>query len=509
MIYTRWIVPALLLLAVALTPSSCEQQALVVGSKKFTESVILGEIVAQLMRNTGEEVVHYPELGGTTLIFESLRGGEIDVYPEYTGTIAKEILAGSHADDDTAIRTLLEVKGVLMTEPLGFNNSYGIGMKEERAAELGITKISDLTRHPDLRLGFSNEFMDRGDGWPSLRTHYGLPQQDVRGLDHDLAYRQLDAGQIDAIDIYTTDAAIELHNLRVLEDDRQLFPRYDAVLLYRADLATRAPDAVRALHRLAGTINARAMTQMNSDAEIERIAEARIAADFLERKFSIQSDVVDETVVQRIVRRTFEHLNLVRKSLAAGILLAIPLGIWAAKRPRTGQIILGVVGIIQTIPALALLVMLMPPINALGLSSIGGGSATAIVALFLYSLLPIVRNTFTGLNEIAPSVRESAEALGLPPFARLSLIEMPIASRTILAGIKTAAVVNVGFATLGALIGAGGYGQPILTGIRLNSTPLILEGAIPAAVLAVLIQGIFEFAEHRLVPKGLRIKPSH
>jgi osmoprotectant transport system permease protein len=116
-----------------------------------------------------------------------------------------------------------------------------------------------------------------------------------------------------------------------------------------------------------------------------------------------------------------------------------------------------------------------------------------------------VRNTYSGLHDTPPSLRESAAALGLEPGARLRLIELPMASRTILAGVKTAAVINVGFATLGALVGAGGYGQPILSGIRLDDLGLILEGAVPAAVLALLVQGVFELAERRLVPAGLRL----
>jgi osmoprotectant transport system permease protein len=137
----------------------------------------------------------------------------------------------------------------------------------------------------------------------------------------------------------------------------------------------------------------------------------------------------------------------------------------------------------------------------------GIGGPPAIVALFLYSLLPIVRNTYVGLHDIPSDIRESAEALGLPVRARLRLIELPLAARAILAGIKISAVINVGTATLGALIGAGGYGQPILTGIRLDDVGLILQGAVPSAVLALLVQGLFEIAERILVPKGLRLKP--
>jgi len=200
----------------------------------------------------------------------------------------------------------------------------------------------------------------------------------------------------------------------------------------------------------------------------------------------------------RLRQHTEEHLSLVLVSLAAAVVISIPLGILAAKRRRLGQIILAVTGTIQTIPSLALLVFMIPVL--------GIGPRPAIAALFLYSLLPIVRNTYAGLTGIAADVRESAEALGLPSVARLRLIELPLASPTILAGIKTSAVINVGTATLGALIGAGGYGQPILTGIRLANVGLILEGAVPAALMALGAQAAFELLEPALVPRGLRLR---
>ena len=504
----RLTVAAVVLLALAITPFSWRGSGVRVGSKKFTESVVLGELLSMLIQNEGLNTTHYRELGGTKLVFQALLNGDIDVYPEYTGTIAKEILAGQQLTTEDAIREALNDQGVQMSRPLGFNNTYALGMNKERAGELGITKISDLTRHPDLSLGFSNEFMDREDGWNNLKTAYGLPQRNVRGLDHDLAYRQLRLGAIDVIDVYTTDAKIELHDLAVLQDDRQYFPRYDAVVLYRDDLTTRHPSAVEALRRLESSLDEPDMMKANGRVELDRTTEARVAADMLDRKFGITLAVEEETTASQVFDRTLEHLDLVRKSLIPAILIAIPLGIVASKSPRFGQIILALVGIVQTIPALALLVILMPLMAYLGLLSIGLGSATAVTALLLYSLLPIVRNTYASLHGIAGEYRESALALGLPAGSRLLKIELPLASRGILAGIKTAAVINVGFATLGALIGAGGYGQPIITGIRLNDTGLILQGAIPAAALALLVQGGFEVAERYFVPRGLRIQRS-
>jgi osmoprotectant transport system permease protein len=350
-----------------------------------------------------------------------------------------------------------------------------------------------------LIFGFSNEFMDRGDGWPGLRSTYGLPHKNVSGMDHDLAYRGLEGGSVHVIDLYTTDAEIDYYGLQTLEDDLHYFPVYTAVLLYRADLEERAPDIVAALKKLEGRISEPDMIKMNELAKIKKVDEAKVAADFLAEHFSLKNAVAHETMAGRVWRHTKEHLYLVSISLLAAILISIPLGIIAERKSGLGQIILSIVGIIQTIPSLALLVFMIP--------LLGIGGPPAIAALFLYSLLPVVRNTYTGLRDIPPPVRESAEALGLPPGAKLRLVELPMASRAILAGIKTSAVINVGTATLGALIGAGGYGQPILTGIRLDDVGLILQGAIPAALLALLVQGLFELAELVVVPKGLRLKP--
>jgi len=470
----------------------------VVGSKAFTESVILGEVISHLVNHAGAVAEHKAELGGTTVLWHALLKGEIDVYPEYTGTISQEILAGQNIHSEKEIRDALLKQGIHMSRPLGFNNTYAIGMKESLAEALNIHTLSDLTKHPQLRFGFSNEFMDRGDGWPSLRDRYRLPQVDVKGLEHAFAYQAIESENIHLTDMYSTDAEIQYYNMRVLKDDLAHFPEYYAVLLYRQDLKMRAPRAVSSLLTLEGGITEAEMIHMNTQVKLKRVNESQVAAMFLKRTQGVHSTVVKDTFWRRLARNSLGHLYLVFVSLIAAILVAIPLGILSAKRPKIGQGILGVVGIIQTIPSLALLVFMIP--------LLGIGAAPAIVALFFYSLLPIVRNTYTGLKDIPVQVRDSSVALGLPTFARLWLVEMPLASRAILAGIKTSAIINIGTATLGALIGAGGYGQPILTGIRLDNMGLILEGAVPAALLAILVQGMFEVMDRTFVPKGLRLK---
>jgi osmoprotectant transport system permease protein len=469
-----------------------------VGSKSFTESVILGEIAARAARSAGALVEHRRQLGGTRVLWNALEKREIDIYPEYTGTIAEEILRGEGTRDAEGIRQALARRGVSMSRSLGFNNTYAVGMREETAQRLGVRTISDLARHPQLKLGFSSEFMDREDGWPGLSRLYRLSQSDVRGLDHDLAYRALESAAIDATDLYSTDAEVLYYRLRVLQDDLQYFPDYQAVLLYRQGLNARAPEVVAALTRLEGRISQASMIEMNGEAKLRKVPESRVAADFLERTLALGGKVQSETRAARLLARTREHLSLVGISLLSAVLCALPLGILAARRPGLGQVVLAAVGTIQTIPSLALLVFMIP--------LLGIGGRPAVAALFLYSLLPIVRNTHAGLKDIPPWIRESAEALGLGRAARLRLVELPLASRSILAGIKTSAVINVGTATLGALVGAGGYGQPILTGIRLDDLGLILEGAIPAALLALLAQALFELLERRVVPKGLRLK---
>ncbi len=499
------VLPALLLAVwgAAFSTSHAQQpQKIRIGSKSFTESVILGEMLCVLAGHTGCDVEHQSELGGTQILWQALVKGDIDAYIEYSGTLSEEILKGEqlYRLDDISLR--IEQEGVKSTQPLGFNNTYALGMKRQRAQELGMTKISQLRLHPDFKLGFSDEFVERGDGWNGLKARYKLPQENIRALDHSLAYRGVWTGSIDIVDLYSTDPEIVSFELQVLEDDLAYFPLYEAIVVYRAELEQSHPQVVAAFHQLAGKIDSNAMAEMNKASRIDRKAETQIAAEFLCEHVDSSIPVPDANAgiwrrrLARFSSNTFEHLYLVGISLTMAIVCAIPLGILAYKQPTWGSWILGVVGIIQTIPSMALLVFMIP--------LLGLGAKPAILALFLYSLLPIVRGTHTGLTGLPHSIHESALALGLPTFARLRLIELPLAAQSILSGIKTSAVINVGTATIGALIGAGGYGQPIITGIRLADFWLILQGAVPAALLALLVQGLFGWAEQALVPAGLR-----
>jgi osmoprotectant transport system permease protein len=491
-----------ILLAYLLTPVFADEpRPVVIGSKKFTESVTLGEIARQMLAHEGIKTSHRRELGGTRLLWSALRSGDIDIYPEYTGTIATEILQSDGMNFEGLKAGLAKYEiGVL--PPLGFNNTYAVGMLRTEAERLRIRKISDLARHPDLKIGWGEEFTSRKDGWAGLQLKYHLPQTSTRSMDHDIAYQALAAGSIQVTDLYSTDAEIAYYDILVLEDDLNFFPRYEAVYLYRLNRAREIPRMVDALGRLSGKLPNKAMIDLNRRAKIDKVPPDDLAAEFLNNQYGWSLEHRNATTFERILNRTKEHLKLVFVSLIIAIMVAIPLGVLSERSPSIGRWILGVVSIIQTIPALALLVVLIRPLNMLGLSGIG--DTPALIALFLYSLLPIVRSTHTGLTQIPLALRETAAVFNFKFFTRLLRIELPLALPSILSGIKIAAVMCVGFATLGALVGAGGYGQPILTGIRLDDYGLILEGAVPAALVALGAQKIFDFVDRRLVSPGLR-----
>ena len=478
-----------------------------IASKSFTESIILGEMLTLLANQTAGGAEHHSALGGTQIVFQAMEAGGIDAYVEYTGTLSQEILKGEHAHSEDDLRAALKKRGIGMSRPLGFNNTYALGMKDSLAEKLRLKRISDFVQRagePEiqrLQFGFSDEFLHRDDGWPTLKKTYAL-RQTPPGLDHSLAYRGLENGSLHVTDLYSTDAEVRYYKLRLLEDDLGCFPAYSGVILYREAWAAAAPAAAQALLSLEGKINNDAMGDMNARVRLDRDDEQSVAADFLRNEIGLPIPDTDENAWGRVGRdlanNTARHLLLVSCSLLAAMACAVPLGIWAYKYQRITHGILGIVGIVQTIPSMAVLVFMIP--------LLGLGWKPAVMALFLYSLLPIVRNTYAGLQEIPASLKESALVLGLPPRARLWLIELPLASRSILAGIKTAAVINVGTATIGALVGAGGYGEPILTGIRLANVGLLLQGAVPAAILALFVQGLFELLERWVAPAGLRIK---
>lgn len=483
-------------LGLGLVSCSVGARRVEIGSKAFTESYVLAEVAVGALEHAGFAAHHRPGMGGTIILWEALRQGAVDAYPDYTGTIVQEILHGRGGATLDDLRTELGRHGVDVTAPLGFNNSYALVMRSDRALELGVSNIGDLRDHPELRVGLTHEFLGRRDGWRPLSERYGLAMSDVVGIEHALAYRALDRGDIDVMDAYTTDAELARHDLVLLTDDLAFFPRYDAVFLYRTDLD---PAAVAVLENLGGSINETTMVRLNALAE-DSGDPSRAAAELLSSRAASPNATLRPSAWRRIAGWTLRHLQLVGASLILAILVGVPLGIAAARGGIGGQAIISITGVLYTVPSLALLAVLA------AIPFLGIATRTAIVALFLYSLLPIVRNTATGLQTIPQPIRDSAEALGLEAGARLARVYLPIAMPTILAGIKTAAIINVATATLAALIGVGGLGEPIIAGLNLNDPGLILQGAVPAALLAVAVQLAFDGVERLVVPRGLRAR---
>lgn len=470
---------------------------IIVGSKPFTESYVLSEIIAQTIEDAGEAIVQRKAgLGATGIVFESLKSGQISIYPEYTGTITEAILKNSKSKKISDINMELAPFGLAISGSLGFNDSYALAITRTFAEKNNIKKISDLKKFPDIRAGFTHEFLKRSDGFEPLRKCYGLVFNNFKGMEHSLAYESLAQGKIDLIEVYSTDAKVNKYNLVILHDDKEYFPKYLGVLFYRKDAFTGLPKTTKALKKLEGLIVGEKMIELNAKVELQNWSFEKTAAYFLNKKFDPSATSNFSAGKKMFVKRTKEHLSLVFISLAVAIMLGIPLGICAAKFSRLAQVVLLVSGLLQTIPSLALLCFLIP--------LFGIGYTPAVVALFLYALLPIVRSTYLGLKTIDPRLIESSRTLGLSGWNRLLRIEIPLASPSILSGIKLSAVINVGTATLAAFIGAGGYGAIIVTGLALNDDKLILQGAIPSAVLALLVHGFFELMDKLLIPKGIR-----
>lgn len=485
-----------LLFALYLNTTSAAEETVRVGSKVFTENFILGEMIAQIIEQTGEvSVERKMGLGSEAILYQALTNGAIDIYPEYTGTLKLALLKDPDATDIDKLRARLAGSGLTISNSIGFNNTSALAVTETLAETLGLRTISDLRQHPELTAAFGAGYLDRPDGWPGIKQHYDLQLADTLIMDHALKYNAISNGEIDLIDIYSTDGKLQKFDIHVLQDDKGFFPDYSAILFVRQDFIDRFPRSWQRLNELlVGAIDDDHMSRLNALADLEGKSPAEISARFL------NPDVVQgpqkSRLQQDIFKHTIDHLILVLVSVSFAILVGIPLGVMAARVKTLGRAALLSVEVVQTIPSLALLVFMIP--------LFGIGQTPALVVLFLYALLPIVRNTYTGMIGLDRQLLEMAAVLGLSNRQTLFRVELPLASLSILSGVKTSAVVTVGTATLAAFIGGGGYGTLIIRGLALNDNTLILAGAIPAAIMAIVIHAGFELLDRVIIPLGLR-----
>jgi osmoprotectant transport system permease protein len=473
---------SVLLVFMAMITANAFAQDVVIGSKTFTESRILAEIMAAAIEaETDLEVERRTGLGGTLICFEALKTGAVDIYPEYTGTIRQAIL--DRPGDEVADE--LDAMGIALGAGFGFGNSYVL----VASPGLGLTRISDLKNRTDLRLGFSNEFVKRGDGFPALNRAYELNLPPPDGMDHGLAYRALAEGQIDVTDAYETDGKLKTFDFSYLEDDLDFFPEYRALPLFRKEILRQYPELYGILDQI--DLDEATMRSLNFLVEVEGQSPAQAAHYYLSERGMISSGGFNPRT-HPIVNQTIEHLQLTFLATFIAILIAVPAGIGIAFRQKWASGVLSATGVIQTIPSLALLGFMIP--------LFGIGFLPAVIALFLYALLPILRNTYTGLQDTDPMLVEAGRAMGMTNMQILAKVRLPLAASVIMAGIRTALTINIGTATLAAFIGAGGLGESIITGINLNDNSLILQGAIPAAVLALIADRGMALIEKRLKP---------
>jgi osmoprotectant transport system permease protein len=502
---------AAVLLSAGLLGASSAPKPVVIASKPFGESYVLAEMFAQLLEARGFRVDRRPGFGATELAFRALRTGSIDIYPEYTGTGLLVLLHEQSPGDANAVYDRVAAEfprrfGVRWLPPLGFENTYAIAVRRGTADSLGLHTLSDLARHAAiLRAGLTPDFIGRADGLPGLEREYAIAFRDVRALLPAVKYQALAAGDVDVVDGYSTDGLIARYDLRVLADDRHFFPPYQAAALVSARLVSSDPAAIAAMTELSGRIDGDRMRRLNRRVEVDRIPVAQVAHEALgelgllgSADMSVDSSRPTGLVTYlnstraTLLALTARHLMLVVVSLAIAILVGVPLGLMLERRAAGAEPVIRSVGVIQTLPGIALLAFMIP--------LLGIGVTPAIVALALYSLYPIIRNTYTGVRDADPAAVDAARALGMTGWQILRSVRLPLAAPIIMAGIRTAAVIDVGTATLAAFIGAGGLGEPIVSGLALSDTNMILSGAIPAAALAVLVDATLAGVERFVRP---------
>lgn len=481
-----------LLLLMCVVGAFAQQRAIVVGSKNFNESYLLGEIISQLLESRGYPVERKFGLGGTLVCYEALKNSEIDLYVEYTGTLAQAILSLKERPSFKELNRLLAADGLEALPAFGFNNTYAIALASKRAQALHLTRISDLLQHPELKIAVSHEFLEREDGWPGLMRVYGFKSIPT-GIQHGLAYQAIADGKIDVTDAYSTDGELERYRLKVLDDDKDFFPQYLAVPLTRTNMN---PAVKTLISKLGGRLDDDSMRRLNAKVVVDQRSFGDVAREWLDEQGLIdRTSEVRSPLWRSLVRNTLTHLKLTGVALLLACVIGLPAGIAVYRSEVLSRGVLYVAGLLQTIPSIALLALMIP--------LFGIGELPAIIALFLYSLLPILRNVVTAMLTIDPMLRRVAAAMGLTTYQQIRHLLLPLALPNVLAGIRTAAVISIGTATLAAFIGAGGLGDPIVTGLALNDPGMILQGAIPAALLAIVTELSFELLERALIPRHM------
>ena len=453
---------------------------ILIGAKKFTEGNISAHIVSQLISriDPSQKTRVLENLGGTGIVTAAIKSKEVDIYVDYTGTLINSFKSDRRRLEDDLLK-----EGIYLGPELGFNNSYGlaVGPKSSRL------KISDIKESD--RIGVSHEFYKRKDGYESLKDHYGFNITPT-AVEHSLLYNSLSSDHLDIIEVYTTDAKIRKNNLRVLKDDKKFFPRYDAVVLVNKEFMEDNAELVDSL-----------FTEIEKNIDNNKIMNANYLVEEQGLTYAQAAGHVTKTHVDGssnelldILPYFLDHFKYLIITVILCVVVGVPLGAISAKSKKMEKWIVGTVSVLQTIPSLALLVFLIP--------IFGLGEVTTLIALVLYGLLPIVKNTYNGVKNIPTELIEFSDLIQMSKLQKLFIIELPLAKEEILTGVRITSVMTVGLTVIASFIGAGGLGMLIVTGLSLNDTDMILRGAIPSALMALVIEFFFQ----RILPLFSRVR---
>ncbi|MCY4512912.1 MAG: ABC transporter permease subunit [Bdellovibrionales bacterium] len=490
---------------------------LTVGSKIFTENILLAEMLSLLLEEKYNfKITRKFNMGGTKLVFDSLKNGHIDIYPEYTGTGYTMLLKREGETNPKKTYRIVKTEflkkfQLIWSLPLGFENTYALAVQEKDSRFKKINSISQLKgRISSFRLGMGHEFVERKDGFNNFSKKYHLhfSKDQVVTMNPALMYSALNNQEVDMIMAYSTDGRIQAFKLKTLKDDKSFFPSYEAAYLTRQDIFEKWPEVQKAFAHLENSIAEKEMISLNNQVDQLDYGITQTARNFLvtekllvDNGHKLQAVSLFNYYLSK--KRYFfkilvEHLILVFVSLFFALLFSIPMGIWAVRNSKVEKVVFSIVNTLQTVPSIALLGLLIP--------FLGIGFAPAVTALFLYSLLPLIRNTFEGIRNVEGSYIEASAGIGLTAWQILVFVQMPLALPVILAGVRTATVIVVGMATLAAYIGAGGLGDPIFRGIATLDSRLIFLGAVPACLLAVILDVGIGFLEKLVISKGLKLE---
>jgi osmoprotectant transport system substrate-binding protein len=485
------VVPILLLLLSLAGPARAEP--LRVGAKNFTEQWILGELYAQALERAGFAVERRFNLAGSAIAHGALVAGEIDLYPEYTGTalavVLKEPSRGEAPDAVLARVRAFYAQHVDATwlRPSRIDNGNVLLMRPGS----GITTLSELARVASrLTIGLGTEFVDRDDGLPGLERVYGMKFGHIATFSAlPLRYDALLAGQVDVINGFATDWQIADGSLVALVDDRGLFPPYQLAPVVRNAVLRAHPEIASILDAVSARLDTKKMQQLNGLVERDRYEPAEVARAVLDGVDLTRERPRRIGILPRLLGATLEHAALVAAALAAGFAVALPLALLAAQRPRLCTLLLGGSALLYAVPSLALFALLLP-LTGLGWQS-------AVIGLTLYAAMVLLRGILGGLATLPPLLMQVATGLGMTPRQRFLRVTVPLLVPAFIATLRAALVATIGLATIAAAIDAGGLGQLLLTGLAQRWPAKIALAAGMAMLLALVADRALLLLERR------------